>query len=247
MVESTWNSMDDAASLSQLSTQLARVTGVMKGWEKNSFGSVKRELADLRTELERSRRSTLRFGPSRTKRQLMARISELLSREEVMERQRSRVQRIKEGDRNTSFFQAKSRERARINKINALKRGDGSIVTSQEELEVTAMEFYANLFTEQEVLDPGPILNCVPVKVMTEMNELLTQPFTVEEIRKAVFMMGTNKAPGPDGLTAGFYQVHWETLGLSITSAVLNFLNGGAMPESINGTTIVLIPKVKNP
>jgi hypothetical protein len=35
------------------------------------------------------------------------------------------------------------------------------------------------------------------------MNEELTWPFTVEEVRKAVFMMGPNKAPGPDGLTAG--------------------------------------------
>jgi hypothetical protein len=35
-------------------------------------------------------------------------------------------------------------------------------------------------------------------------------------------------------------------LGPTITSAVLDFLNGGAMPEAINQTTIVLIPKVKN-
>jgi hypothetical protein len=59
-------------------------------------------------------------------------------------------------------------------------------------------------------------------------------------------MMGANKAPGPDGLTAGFYQFHWEILGPRVTAAVLDFLNGGAMPESINNTTIVLIPKVKN-
>jgi hypothetical protein len=59
--------------------------------------------------------------------------------------------------------------------------------------------------------------------------------------------MGANKAPGPDGLTAGFYQFHWEILGPRVTAAVLDFLNGGAMPESINNTTIVLIPKVKNP
>jgi hypothetical protein len=50
-------------------------------------------------------------------------------------------------------------------------------------------------------------------------------------------MMGANKAPGPDGLTAGFYQFHWEILGPRVTAAVLDFLNGGAMPESINNTT----------
>lgn len=29
--------------------------------------------------------------------------------------------------------------------------------------------------------------------------------------------------------------------------AVLGFLNGGAFPEELNNTEIVLIPKVKNP
>jgi hypothetical protein len=125
-----------------------------------------------------------------------------------MEKQRSRIEWLREGDRNTSFFQAKSRERARSNRISALKREDGSIVTTQEEMETTALEFYSNLFTQQEVLDPGPILACVPERVSPEMNEQLLKPFTTEEVRKAVFMMGANKAPGLDGLTAGFYQFH---------------------------------------
>ena len=60
-------------------------------------------------------------------------------------------------------------------------------------------------------------------------------------------MMGPNKAPGPDGFTAGFLQHHWQLLGPSITKAVLDFLNGGEMPSAVNTTTIVLIPKTKNP
>jgi hypothetical protein len=177
----------------------------------------------------------------------MAKISELLSREECMEKQRSRIEWLKEGDRNTAFFQAKSRERAKTNRIIALKREDGTVVSTQHELEVTAMEFYTQLFTRQEELDPGPILDCVPPKVSNWMNDHLTAPFTAEEVRSALFMMGANKAPGPDGMTAGFFQYHWESVGQGVTSAVLHFLNGGEMPESVNSTTLVLIPKVKHP
>lgn len=104
-----------------------------------------------------------------------------------------------------------------------------------------------NLFTRQEVLDPGPILDHVAEKVTTEINEALMQPYTAEEVRRAVFSMGPNKAPGPDGLTAGFYQFHSEVLGSGVTNAVLEFLNGGTLPDSVNNTTIVLIPKVKHP
>lgn len=60
-------------------------------------------------------------------------------------------------------------------------------------------------------------------------------------------MMKPNKAPAPDGFTAGFYQKHWELLGADVCNATLEFLNGGHMPNEVNDTTLVLIPKVKNP
>jgi hypothetical protein len=177
----------------------------------------------------------------------MAEISELLSREETMERQRSRVEWLQEGDRNTSFFQAKSKERAKTNHISSLKRPDGLVVTDQEELEVVAKDFYGDLFTAQEVLDSDAVLDHVPVKVTQQMNEELVKPFTADEVEKALFMMGANKALGPDGFTAGFYQHHLNLLGPRVTEAVLHFLHGGDMPTEVNRTTLVLIPKVKNP
>lgn len=177
----------------------------------------------------------------------MSRMSELLSREEIMFKQRSRLDWLKEGDRNTAFFHAKSRERAQTNRISALRKEDGTAVTSQEDMETEAMDFYLRLFTRQEELDPGPILNCVPERVTSQMNDLLLKPFKEEEVREALFMMNPNKAPGPDGLTAGFYQHHWELIRPAVTRAVLDFLSGGDMPEKVNLTTIVLIPKVRQP
>ena len=110
-----------------------------------------------------------------------------------------------------------------------------------------ARQFYTELFTAQALLETDTILNCVPRKVTPQMNEELMKPFAAEEVHSALFMMGPNKAPGPDGFTAGFFQYHWHLLGPSITRAVLNFLNGGELPSEVNMTTIVLIPKIKNP
>lgn len=112
----------------------------------------------------------------------MSRMSELLTREEMMEKQRSRIEWLKDEDRNTTFFQTKSKERARINRITALRRDDGSFATTQETLESTAMEFYSNLFTRQEMLDPGPILAHVTEKVTPEMNSILLKPFTTRRL-----------------------------------------------------------------
>lgn len=60
-------------------------------------------------------------------------------------------------------------------------------------------------------------------------------------------MMGPKKSLGPDGFTAGFYQLHWDLIGPRVTTAVLNFLNGGSLPTEVNKTVLVLIPKVQHP
>jgi len=39
-----------------------------------------------------------------------------------------------------------------------------------------------------------------------EENEFLMAPFSEHDIREAVFQMENNKAPGPDGFLAKFYQ-----------------------------------------
>jgi hypothetical protein len=65
------------------------------------FGSVRKSLAVLRKELEQVRRGTLHMGPSRKERQIMARMAELLTREEIMEKQRSRIDCLRDGDLRT--------------------------------------------------------------------------------------------------------------------------------------------------
>jgi hypothetical protein len=53
------------------------------------------------------------------------------------------------------------------------------------------------------------------------------------------------KSPGPNGFIAGFYQHHWETVGLEVCHAALQFLNFLKMDDNINATHIALIPKKK--
>lgn len=207
----------------QLQGTLKKLQVSFQDWEHSVFGLVRKELGRLRHELEEVRRQSLFTGPSQSERRIMARISELLSREETMEKQRSRITWLKEGDRNTKFFQAKAKERTKVNRISGLRTPDGGMVTEQAQLESLATEFYSDLFTAQENSAPEEILPHVPIRVTEVMNEALEAPYTAQEVERALFMMGANKAPGPDGFTAGFFQHHWELVGPSVTSAVLNF------------------------
>jgi len=152
LIRDTWDGADGAADLNGVQNRLGKIQGSLQDWEHNVFGSVRKTLANLRKDLEHERGRSLDSRPSRKEHQLMARISEMLSREEIMEKQRSRIDWVKDGDRNTALFQAKARERAKRNKISVLKRDDGSLATSQDELESVAIEFYKNLFTAQNEL-----------------------------------------------------------------------------------------------
>ncbi|XP_057745064.1 uncharacterized protein LOC130962924 [Arachis stenosperma] len=78
------------------------------------------------------------------------------------------------------------------------------------------------------------------------MNRELISEVTEEEIRKAVFSMGSLKAPGPDGLNGLFYQKHWEIIKKEVCAVVREFFRNGFLPEDISETIVVLIPKVKD-
>ena len=59
----------------------------------------------------------------------------------------------------------------------------------------------------------------------------------------ALFQIGPLNAPGPDGFPARFFQRNWDVLREDVTLAVRKFFEEGVMPEGVNTTIIVLIPK----
>ena len=79
------------------------------------------------------------------------------------------------------------------------------------------------------------------------MNEMLSAPYTDDEVKTSLFRMFPAKAPGPDGFPAHFYLRHSNLCGYEVTKAVLHIIKGYDSAASINDTFIVLIPKVVNP
>ena len=91
------------------------------------------------------------------------------------------------------------------------------------------------------------LLNGIPRTVLEEVNASLTRPVTEEEIRKALFAMNPDKSPGPDGMTAGFFQHHWNTIKSGVISYVNLFFEQSILDPKLNQTYMSLIPKIENP
>lgn len=83
--------------------------------------------------------------------------------------------------------------------------------------------------------------------VVSLMNLSLTRQVTDEEIKEAVFQLGSLKSPGPDDLPGLFYQKFWDTVGHDVCSAVKCYFNERFLLRDLNVTNLVLIPKIPFP
>jgi hypothetical protein len=154
------------------------------------------------------------------------------------------VEWLCEGDRNTAFFHARASARKKTNRITTLVREDGSKCEDQKKIKEMVHLFYENLISSEPTLAMDTVLDAIPVKVDSRMNERLLAPYSNEEISLALFQMGPTKAPGPDGFPALFYQLHWDLIQNEVCDAVRGFLNGSEIPDGFCDSVVVVTPKV---
>ena len=84
-------------------------------------------------------------------------------------------------------------------------------------------------------------------KVSSEQVLLLEATPSREEIKKAVWACGIDKAPGFDGFNFKFIREMWEVLEDEIYESVLEFFILGHSVRHLNVTWVTLIPKRENP
>lgn len=75
-------------------------------------------------------------------------LQQIAKAEEVSWRQKSRCLWLKEGDRNTKYFQRIANSHRRSNQIDMLKMGD-EIIDDKDQIKNEVLDFYQNLYTEK--------------------------------------------------------------------------------------------------
>ena len=174
-------------------------------------------------------------------------INELLDGEELWWLQRSRVQWLGEGDRNTNFFHSRASKRRRKNTISSFWNEEGKWCDDKANIAAMAISYFKDIYTTTLPSRIEEVTGLIPIKVTSEMNDSLTQVFTIEEIRMALFQMHPTKTPGPNDMSAIFYQKYWNIVGPDVTNMVLNVLNFNMSMADINKTNITIVPKTKHP
>jgi hypothetical protein len=218
----------------------------LKRWNEENFGNIdsnkSKLLNDLRgfDAIEEFR--ALGSEELAMKGEVSRELDSCLLMEEVSWRQKSRILWLKEGDKCTKYFHSMANSRRRYNSIDSLMI-DGTLSNNQVEISDHIVKFYQKLFLEQcrwrirvDDLEFDQILE--------HEAGWLEREFDEAEVRKVVFAMNGDKAPGPDGFSIAFFQACWDIVKEDIMKIFSGFHAEGKFEASLNSTFISLIPKI---
>ena len=247
MIEEVWRANANLHDPSSFSIGLKNCACFLSRWGKSAFGQIPRKIKEMQATLsELTKEDTVGQNGAEINR-LRKEINILLDDEELWWQQRSTVQWLGEGDRNTKYFHHRASERRHKNTINRLWNDEGVWCESKESIIKRAIDYFESIYTSIHPTRVEKVTDLIPTKVTAEMNAALTQEFSVEEVKAALGQMHPTKAPVLDGMSALFYQKYWDIVGLDVANMLLNVLNSNASITDINNTYITLVPKVKMP
>ncbi|XP_024626759.1 uncharacterized protein [Medicago truncatula] len=145
--------------------------------------------------------------------------------------QQSRLQWLREGDANSKFFHNVMSNRSRRNAIPFILV-DGVLFDGVENVRATVYNHFSSHFQARCVNRPRVDL---------------IKPFSLEEVKKAVWDCDSFKSPGPDGISFGFVKEFLDVLKCDVMRFLVEFHRNSKLAKGINSTFIALIPKVDSP
>jgi exonuclease III len=212
----------------------------LKCWNKTVFGNILQRMQEIEKRLE-ILQNTFIMGNRMTtlmkeEEELKAELEERKEQEEILWRQKSRVQWLKEGEKNTKFFHRSMVHRRYINKITQLEDAQGNPIREHNRIAEELTNYYKDLLTETND-DRMPAINKItrniPSLITQEHNEALTRPITQEEVDQAVKEMPPGKSPSPDGFTTDFFHYCWPMIREEVWQVVEESRTSGTSPLNL--------------
>ncbi|KAJ9561537.1 hypothetical protein OSB04_006697 [Centaurea solstitialis] len=179
---------------------------------------------------------------------LSSRLSYIQARndEEVAAMQRAKVKWLSEGDSNTRFFHKVIKEKRHSQQIHSIKNMSGDYVYD-EEVPKAFLDYLKSIIgTTDMSTDPHVPEGLIVNKLSIENAMFMIRPFTDKDVHDAMFSIGNEKAPGPDGFSAKFFKVAWNVIGNDVSIAIHNFFYRSHLAGELNHTLLCLLPKSNN-
>nr|CAD1816994.1 unnamed protein product [Ananas comosus var. bracteatus] len=165
---------------------------------------------------------------------LKVRYEELCLQDELKWKQRSRVQWLKARDANTRFFHLKANGRRNLNFISRLSDGS-SMLSSPQPIGDHLFSFFSDQLGMEHASSATINLREIYRDELLDLSSLQA-PFSLLEVRKALFSYAPEKAPRPDGLPMIFCQRFWNLLKLDIMAVFNSLYSANADLNELNSS-----------
>ncbi|GJU82334.1 hypothetical protein Tco_1284699 [Tanacetum coccineum] len=172
--------------------------------------------------------------------------NEALIMEERFLKQKAKIEWLRVGDSNSAYFHKSVKSRVSRSRINVISNSEG-IVFSGDQVANAFVSHYEEFLGHKGQHSDLNTLNLFPNKLDPEDALNMIRPVTQKEVKDAMFSMGNDKSPGPDGFTAAFFKEAWDIVFGDVTKAIQEFFMNGCLLKELNHTIIALIPKVQSP
>jgi ribonuclease HI/exonuclease III len=250
IVTKVWTSKINGSAYHVWEEKLKRLKFELKSWAKNKADPTATRL-ESQKQLEIHQlaleRKEITHQDIIVEEHLQSQWHKHCREEESYWRQKSRSLWLQEGDRNTTYFHKQAEARKQFKAVTQIQ-DQNSTITEPEAIRNAAFETFKNLYTEKErdCIDQHTYpLSVVPKLIKEEVNHKLSEAVTQQEIKEALDQMHPDKAPGPDGFTARFYQQCWEIIKSDLTKMIKKSQASSKLGGGTNSAFLALIPKEK--
>ena len=180
IIQDVWKSQLGVHSPIELIGGLKECADILTKWSQNDLGFCSKKIQGKRKLLQEAVQADHDGSRAEEIDSLRREINELLDEEEIRWNQRSRVDWLKLGDRNTQFFHHRASQRKRKNEIRGLWDKNGKWCENMGEIANIATDYFAELFTTSFPTKAVEVAKTVQRCITQEMNEQLTKDFQKE-------------------------------------------------------------------
>ncbi|GJW60133.1 putative RNA-directed DNA polymerase [Tanacetum coccineum] len=172
--------------------------------------------------------------------------NEALLMEEKFLKQKAKITWLREGDSNTAYFHKVVKSRVSRSRIDVVTDANGAVYHNNDVAKAFINHYEVFLGQPGNTSDFNTD-NLFPTRLNDSEALNMVRDISSQEVKSAMFSMGNDKSPGPDGFTAGFFKDTWDIIGADVIKAVSEFFTNGRLLKELNHTIIALIPKVNTP
>lgn len=254
MVKEYWGSTQrlfhSTSAMYRFSKKLKCLKPLIREFGRENLGNLSKKAKEAHDILCEKQKQTLILPSSssiRDEAEAYDRWLHIAGLEEEFLKQRAKLHWLEVGDQNNKTFHNAIKTRQAQNTIYEIRCKEGNIVTKQSDIKVEAERFFSEFLNKSPEGYIGTTVDELQKLIDFRCSEvdcsMLVEEVTEEEILRVLFVMPSNKSPGPDGFPSEFFKTFWHVLAHDFTVSIQSVFRYGFLPKGVNSTILALVPK----